>query len=83
MSLPRYAEYKESGIEWLGEVPEHWAVQPFLGIASERNESNTGMLEDNLLSLSYGRIVRKNIESNDGLLQSSPKSAVNTLRSDE
>ena len=26
MSLQKYAEYKESGIEWLGEVPEHWAV---------------------------------------------------------
>ena len=24
MSLPRYPEYKDSGVEWLGEVPEHW-----------------------------------------------------------
>lgn len=71
MSLPRYPEYKDSGVEWLGEVPGHWAIQPFLSLASERNEPNTGMLEDNLLSLSYGRIVRKNIESNDGLLPES------------
>ena len=26
MSLPRYPEYKESGVEWLGEVPARWAV---------------------------------------------------------
>ena len=26
MSLPRYAEYKDSGVEWLGEVPAHWRV---------------------------------------------------------
>ncbi len=26
MSFRKYAEYKDSGIEWLGEVPEHWAV---------------------------------------------------------
>jgi restriction endonuclease S subunit len=26
MSLPRYLEYKDSGVEWLGEVPEHWEV---------------------------------------------------------
>ena len=26
MSFPRYPEYKDSGIEWLGEVPEHWVV---------------------------------------------------------
>ncbi|HET7330248.1 restriction endonuclease subunit S [Dyella sp.] len=24
MSLPRYAQYKDSGVAWLGEVPEHW-----------------------------------------------------------
>jgi type I restriction enzyme, S subunit len=25
MSLPRYAEYKDSGVVWLGEVPAHWS----------------------------------------------------------
>ena len=27
MSFPRYPEYKDSGVEWLGSVPEHWEVQ--------------------------------------------------------
>src|SRR5690625_4088089 len=26
MSFPRYPEYKDSGVEWLGEVPAHWEV---------------------------------------------------------
>jgi type I restriction enzyme S subunit len=26
--LPRYPKYKDSGVEWLGEVPEHWRVSP-------------------------------------------------------
>ena len=26
MSFPRYPKYKDSGVEWLGEVPEHWTV---------------------------------------------------------
>ena len=26
MSLPRYAEYKDSGASWLGRVPAHWSV---------------------------------------------------------
>ncbi len=26
MSFPRYPSYKDSGVEWLGEVPEHWDV---------------------------------------------------------
>ncbi len=25
--LPPYAEYKDSGVEWLGEVPGHWEVK--------------------------------------------------------
>jgi type I restriction enzyme S subunit len=28
MSFPRYERYKDSGVEWLGEVPEHWEVIP-------------------------------------------------------
>ncbi len=27
MSLPRYPEYKASGVEWLGDVPVHWEVK--------------------------------------------------------
>ncbi len=27
MSFPRYPQYKDSGVEWLGEVPEHWEVK--------------------------------------------------------
>ena len=26
MSFPQYPEYKDSGVEWLGEVPGHWGV---------------------------------------------------------
>lgn len=27
MSFPRYQKYKDSGVEWLGQVPEHWMVK--------------------------------------------------------
>ena len=26
MSFPRHPKYKDSGVEWLGQVPEHWEV---------------------------------------------------------
>jgi type I restriction enzyme S subunit len=26
MSFPRYERYKDSGVQWLGEVPEHWNI---------------------------------------------------------
>lgn len=29
MSFPQYPEYKDSGVEWLDEVPAHWVVAPF------------------------------------------------------
>ena len=24
-----YAEYKDSGVEWLGEIPSHWVIAGF------------------------------------------------------
>ena len=71
MSLFSYPKYIDSGIPWVGSVPAHWEILPLIGVARERRESNIGMQEDNLLSLSYGRIVRKDIDSNDGLLPES------------
>ena len=29
MSFPRYESYKDSGVEWLGEVPAHWTISKF------------------------------------------------------
>lgn len=32
MTLRRYERYKDSGVEWLGAVPEHWEVMPLTRI---------------------------------------------------
>ena len=38
MSFPKYEHYKDSGVEWLGEVPAHWAVDRLkASIFSSRN----------------------------------------------
>ena len=71
MSFPRYERYKDSGVEWLGEVPEGWETMPFFSQFGERKDRNTGLQESNLLSLSYGRIVEKDINTLDGLLPES------------
>jgi hypothetical protein len=44
MSFPRYPKYKPSGVEWLGEVPEHWEIVteanlPASMVATNRTES--------------------------------------------
>lgn len=33
MSFRRYPKYKDSGVHWLGEVPEHWEVRPIKALA--------------------------------------------------
>ncbi len=38
MSLPRYPEYKDSGVSWIGHVPSHWNIDRIkASIASARN----------------------------------------------
>ncbi|NOK17304.1 restriction endonuclease subunit S [Corallococcus carmarthensis] len=39
MSFPRYPEYKDSGVEWLGDVPTHWDVSPLKYFARVGNGS--------------------------------------------
>ena len=38
MSFPRYPTYKPSGVEWLGEVPEHWQEKPLKTTTSINDE---------------------------------------------
>lgn len=62
---------KDSGIEWIGEIPETWKVTPLYMYFTERRNKNRLGKEKNLLSLSYGHIVQKNIEAKGGLLPES------------
>ncbi len=66
-----YSEYKESGVEYLNRIPNHWKALPMHSLVTECDRSNKGMIENNLLSLSYGRIIQKNIDTLDGLLPAS------------
>lgn len=38
MSFPRYESYKDSGVEWLGAVPEQWVDLPLKAAASHNND---------------------------------------------
>ena len=57
--------------DWLPNLPPNWSLRPFYRLMQERDRPNTGLVEMNLLSLSYGNIVEKNAESNSGLLPAS------------
>lgn len=62
---------KDSGIAWIGEIPEHWEVKRLRICANEYFKSNEKIHHQNLLSLSYGKIIRKDINKTDGLLPAS------------
>lgn len=64
-------EMKESGIEWVGAIPAHWSIHPVYTYFGERKNKNKFGNENNLLSLSYGRVIRKDINTSDGLLPES------------
>lgn len=65
------APMKDSGIEWIGKIPANWDVHPIYSYFTERKHKNSLGREDNLLSLSYGKIIRKDINTNGGLLPES------------
>ena len=62
---------KDSGIPWLGNIPNHWDMKYLFQIAHEHYISNKDIHNQNLLSLSYGKIIRKDINTTDGLLPAS------------
>lgn len=62
---------KDSGIDWIGKIPDEWEIYQLSQVVTQVKNKNTNLQEKNLLSLSYGKIKRKNIDSNDGLLPAS------------
>lgn len=72
MSSPvQYTDMKDSGIKWIGSVPSHWHLHTLYQLVTQVKNKNSNLREKNLLSLSYGKIKRKDINTNDGLLPAS------------
>lgn len=69
--IDKSSELKDSGIKWVGEMPATWPVRVLFQLVSQVKNKNVGMIENNLLSLSYGKIKRKDINTTDGLLPES------------
>ena len=71
MNYKPYSAYKDSGIEWLGKIPEGWNLSPLFVILPEHYVQNIGMQSSDVLSLSYGEIIQKDVSDNFGLLPES------------
>ena len=70
-AYPTYGSYKDSGVEWIGEVPAGWQVEPGRQCLYENKDKNTGMKESTVLSLSYGRVIVKDEDKLTGLVPES------------
>lgn len=68
---PTYDSYKDSGVEWIGDVPADWRVEPGRQCLYENKDKNTGMKESTVLSLSYGRVIVKDEDKLTGLVPES------------
>ncbi len=93
MSFPRYPHYKPSGVEWLGEVPEHWGIGQSRRMFKVRNEpalpsdkqltasQKHGILFQSDFVESEGRRVVEVIKGTDSLKHVEPNDFVISMRS--
>jgi len=71
MSKVKYKSYKSSKTLWLDKIPEHWQETDLRMLFADNKEKNIGLVEKNLLSLSYGKLKRKDIDNTTGLVPAS------------
>ena len=72
--MPRiqpYPAYKPSGIPWLGNVPAHWRLLAGRACYTSKQALNKGMIENTVLSLSYGQVKIRPEEKLHGLVPES------------
>lgn len=62
MDFKQYPSYKDSGVEWLGEVPEHWVGSKFKYIFQEKQHTKNMNLPFG--AISFGSVVYKEDKAN-------------------
>ncbi|MGE4498897.1 MAG: hypothetical protein AB7C96_00955 [Hydrogenovibrio sp.] len=64
---PKYESYKDSGVEWLGEVPESWGLIPNKHIFSlKKTQVGKRSPDYDLLSLTLKGIIKRDMENPEG-----------------
>lgn len=69
--MEQYAQMKSSGVSWIQDIPSDWSIRVLFQLADQVKNKNKDLAEQNLLSLSYGKIKRKDINNPEGLLPES------------
>ena len=66
--LKPYAEYKESGVPWMGHVPHKWRVERTKWVFRCAKELNVSRRNTNVLSLTLRGVVNNNPDSPEGMV---------------
>jgi type I restriction enzyme S subunit len=66
--LQPYAEYKESGLQWVGCVPQGWDMQRTKWLFLNRKEINSDRRHTNVLSLTLRGVVNNDPNAPEGLV---------------
>lgn len=61
-------EKEKCMIDWIKEKPVNWKILKISQIFNQVKCKNKDLVEKNLLSLSYGKVKRRNIDAKEGLL---------------
>ena len=64
--MKKYDQYKNSGVEWLGEIPEHWETIRIKHLFKEINERSFDGSEDLLSVSQYTGVTNKSERLEDG-----------------
>ena len=62
--MKRYPKYKDSGVEWLGKIPEHWEVNNIRGVTKAAIQRNCPHLPLLAVYRDYGIILRDSRDDN-------------------
>ena len=60
--MKRYSEYKDSGVKWIGEIPEHWKIEPFgrhFSYGKGLPITKADLVSEGVAVISYGQIHSK------------------------
>lgn len=66
MQFKQYPSYKPSGVEWLGDVPEHWEVIPSKFYFTERKEKAESSDKQLTASQKHGIIFQEDFMAENG-----------------
>lgn len=58
--MEKYKEYKDSGVQWLGEIPSHWIIKRLASMFTGEIEVNKDFYVKHAFKFNYGELVPKN-----------------------